>query len=379
MQRWKSPFSLAGLISVPEASEALIHLSGLTKEQLVELVGSWGEKPYRAKQLWAWLHVRLAPDVDAMTDLSLAFRDRLKSLCASLRPEIARHQQAADGTEKWLMTLADGQTIETVLIPEEGRGTLCISSQAGCSLNCPFCHTGTQGLARNLTTAEIVNQILLVRGELLRRQDEPQRVTNIVLMGMGEPLYNYQAVAQAVQIMLDGNGLAFGSRKITLSTAGVVPRLAQAGRELGVNLAISLHAARDELRDQLVPLNRKYNLAALKQALQSYPLKQGRRITWEYVLLDGVNDSDDDARQVARYLSDLPSKVNLIPFNPWPGALFAPSTPQRVERFQQLLHQSGYVTVIRDRRGADIEAACGQLTGLLQGSRARPVTGIAAA
>ncbi|MBF0125292.1 MAG: 23S rRNA (adenine(2503)-C(2))-methyltransferase RlmN [Magnetococcales bacterium] len=357
---------------MPESNEPKLSLSGLTQQQLTELVCSWGEKPYRARQLWSWLHVRLAEEIDAMSDLSLALRTRLNDICAPLRPQIAAHRLSVDGTQKWLLTLADGQTIETVLIPEEGRGTLCISSQAGCTLTCPFCHTGTQGLARNLKTAEIVDQVLLVRSELVRC-GSPHRVTNVVLMGMGEPLYNYNAVAKAVQILLDGNGIAIGSRKITLSTAGVVPRLLQAGRELGVNLAISLHAARDELRDQLVPLNRKYNLATLKQALQQYPLKHGRRITWEYVLLDGINDTDDDARQVARYLTAIPSKINLILFNPWSGTPFAPATPQRVENFQHILHQAGYVTVIRDRRGADIEAACGQLTGLLQGTRPRPI------
>ncbi len=303
-----------------------------------------------------------------MSDLSKDFRRRLAESCAPMRPLPVTHQVAADGTEKWLLQLQDGQTIETVFIPEEGRGTLCVSSQAGCSLNCSFCHTGAQGFSRNLTAAEIVEQVLFCRQDLAQRD---RRLTNIVLMGMGEPLYNYDAVAKAVHILMDDAGVAIGTRKITLSTAGVVPRLHAVGRELGVNLAISLHAVRDDLRDQLVPLNRKYNLAALRQALLDYPLKGSRRITWEYVLLSGVNDTPDDAREMARYLRGIPSKVNLIPFNPWPGCPYEPAPAERMLRFQEILHQAGYVTVIRDSRGADIAAACGQLKGMLPGARSR--------
>ncbi|MBF0625061.1 MAG: 23S rRNA (adenine(2503)-C(2))-methyltransferase RlmN [Magnetococcales bacterium] len=345
-----------------------IPVTGLTRAELTDLVTGWGEKPFRARQLWSWLHVKLARDWAAMSDLARPFRARLMASCAPLRPAIRAHQVSADGTEKWLLGLADGQVIETVYIPEDARGTLCVSSQAGCSLNCPFCHTGRQGFARNLTSAEIVEQVLLARGELLLRA---RRVTNVVLMGMGEPLYNYDAVARAVHILMDDAGLAIGSRKITLSTAGVVPRLDAVGRELGVNLAISLHAAREEVRNRLVPLNRKYGLGDLRAALLNYPLKSGRRVTWEYVLLDGVNDRLDDARAFGAYLQGIPSKINLIPFNPWPGTAFRPSSPEVILRFQEALHRQGFVTVIRDSRGADIAAACGQLKGQLPGARPR--------
>ncbi|MBF0423066.1 MAG: 23S rRNA (adenine(2503)-C(2))-methyltransferase RlmN, partial [Magnetococcales bacterium] len=269
-----------------------------------------------------------------------------------------------DQTVKWLLEFQDGLCVEMVFIPEVDRGTLCVSVQVGCSLSCPFCHTGTRPLQRNLQVQEIVDQVILARAELLPLGG---RVTNVVLMGMGEPLYNYDAVVKAVRIMMDANGLAIGSRKITLSTAGVVPKLENVGRDLGVNLAISLHAVRDEVRDRLVPLNRKFNLAALKQAVTSYPLKGGRRITWEYVLLDGVNDSDADARGLVQYLKGIPSKVNLIPFNPWPGVAFTPSPMEKILRFQEIVGGSGLVTVIRDRRGEDIEAACGQLLGVMEG------------
>jgi 23S rRNA (adenine2503-C2)-methyltransferase len=347
-----------------------MRLGGLTREELTRWVVELGEKPYRARQVWAWLHVRLASTIEEMTDLSKPFRQVLLEHCPSLRPAVVTHRVAADGTEKWLLAMEDGQVIETVFIPEESRGTLCISSQAGCSLACPFCHTGTQGFARNLSTAEIVEQVMLARSALLEREGQ-RRVTNIVLMGMGEPLYNYDAVAKAIHILMDGQGAAFGSRKITLSTAGIAPRLSAFGLEVGVNLAISLHSARDEVRDQLVPINRKYNLATLKKAIGAYPLKPGRRITWEYVMLDGINDSDSDARAVIDYLAGIPSKINLIPFNPWPGATFVPSPPERVQAFQNALHHAGFVTVVRDRRGEEIEAACGQLTGILQGVRRR--------
>ncbi|MBF0176087.1 MAG: 23S rRNA (adenine(2503)-C(2))-methyltransferase RlmN [Magnetococcales bacterium] len=345
-----------------------VRLTGLSRAELSELVSGWGEKPYRVRQLWSWLYVRLASEWDAMTDLSKDFRSHLAASCGPLRPRPVEHQVARDGTEKWLLELADGQVIETVFIPEEGRGTLCISSQAGCTLNCPFCHTGAQGFARNLTTSEIVEQVLLCRQELATRD---QRLTNIVLMGMGEPLYNYDAVAKALRILMDDSGVAIGTRKITLSTAGVAPRLHDVGHDLGVNLAISLHAVRDALRDELVPLNRKYDLAALRRALQDYPLKGSRRITWEYVLLADVNDSPEDAREMARYLRGIPSKINLIPFNPWQGSPYLPATPAAISRFQDILHAAGYVTVIRESRGADIAAACGQLKGRLPGVHAR--------
>jgi 23S rRNA (adenine2503-C2)-methyltransferase len=355
----------------PEDGEAVssrVALTGLTREALIAWMAEWGERPFRGHQIWSWLYVKLASGVQEMTDVSKVCRTRLEARVLPWRPEVAAHRISQDGTEKWLLRLADGQIIETVFIPEAERGTLCISCQVGCTLSCPFCHTGAQGFARNLSAAEIVEQVLLVRAALA---PAGQRITNVVFMGMGEPLYNADAVIQAARILMDPHGLAIGTRKLTVSTAGVVPQLDRVGRELGVNLAISLHSASDAIRDQLVPLNRKYNLAALKAAVEAYPLKNRRRITWEYVLLDGVNDTDADARQLARYLRGIPSKINLIPFNPWPGSPFVPTPGERVVRFQEILCQGGYVTVIRDERGADINAACGQLKGHVLGARPR--------
>ncbi|MBF0369745.1 MAG: 23S rRNA (adenine(2503)-C(2))-methyltransferase RlmN [Magnetococcales bacterium] len=344
--------------ATPTVAPSTIDLLGMSRQELADLFVSWGEKPFRSKQLWRWLYVRLAGEVAAMTDLSKGFRERLAASIVPLRPEIRSHAISRDGTQKWLLAFGDGERVEAVHIPEVNRGTLCISSQAGCSLSCPFCRTGTYGLSRNLTASEIVSQVVFARSEL---GPQERRVTNVVLMGMGEPLYNYDAVVKGVGILMDPNGLAIGSRKITLSTAGVAPRLVRVGHDLGVNLAISLHSVRDSVRDRLVPLNQKYNLAELKQAAWNYPLKGGRRITWEYLLLDGVNDGVEDARELADYLEGIPSKINLIAFNPWPGSSFSPSPPEAVERFQQVLWDRKLVTVMRESRGGDIAAACGQL------------------
>ncbi|MBF0108372.1 MAG: 23S rRNA (adenine(2503)-C(2))-methyltransferase RlmN [Magnetococcales bacterium] len=341
-------------------------LTGLLRGELLDILGEWGEKPYRTKQIWSWIHVKWVSGIDGMTDLSIDFRRRLGERFSLCRPRVRSRRLSRDGTIKWLLELADGAFVEMVYIPESDRGTLCVSSQVGCSLSCPFCHTGTRPLQRNLGVAEIVDQVILARSELAVSGG---RVTNVVLMGMGEPLYNHEAVFKAVRIMMDPNGLAIGSRKITLSTAGVVSRLATVGRELGVNLAISLHAIQDELRNRLVPINKKYNLASLRQAVLEYPLKTGRRITWEYVMLAGVNDGDEDARGLVRFLKGIPSKVNLIAFNPWPGTSFVPSSAERIREFQDIVGGSGLVTVIRDRRGADIEAACGQLVGIREGGQ----------
>ncbi|MBF0445143.1 MAG: 23S rRNA (adenine(2503)-C(2))-methyltransferase RlmN [Magnetococcales bacterium] len=341
--------------------EKTIRLTSLSREELNTLiVDDWGEKPFRAKQLWSWLYVKLVNDVSDMTDLSKLFRAKLEEVCQPLSPTVQSRQMSKDGTEKWLLSFTDGQQVETVYIPEEERGTLCVSSQVGCSLACPFCFTGTQKLVRNLTTSEIVEQVTFARSQVEARG---QRLTNIVLMGMGEPLHNYAAVAKAVKIILDSSGLAIGTRKITLSTSGVVPKMVQAGYDLGINLAISLHSVRDDVRDQLVPINKKYNLAALRKGAKEYPLKGNRSITWEYVMLDGINDSPDDARMLVKYLKGIPSKVNLIPFNPWPGTPYKPSSAQKIEEFQNIVGNTGLVTVIRERRGEDIQAACGQLKG----------------
>ncbi|MBF0382036.1 MAG: 23S rRNA (adenine(2503)-C(2))-methyltransferase RlmN [Magnetococcales bacterium] len=338
-----------------------IRLTSLSREELETLiVDEWGEKPFRAKQLWSWLYVKLVSEVGDMTDLSKLFRAKLVEVCQPLAPKVESQQTSKDGTIKWLLSFVDGQQIETVYIPEEDRGTLCVSSQVGCSLACPFCNTGTQKLVRNLTTSEIVEQVTFARSQV---ESQGQRLTNIVLMGMGEPLYNYDAVKKAVKIILDSSGLAIGTRKITLSTSGIVPKMVQAGYDLGVNIAISLHSVRDEVRDELVPINKKYNLAALRKGASEYPLKGNRSITWEYVMLDGVNDSPDDARELVKYLKGIPSKVNLIPFNPWPGTPYKPSSAKKIEQFQNIVGNSGLVTVIRERRGEDIQAACGQLKG----------------
>lgn len=345
-----------------------LRLTDLSREELTELVAAWGEKPYRAHQLWSWLYVRLAPTPESMSDLPKPFRQRLMEQAKPWLPQVRDHRLSSDGTEKWLLALEDGQCVETVHIPDQERGTLCISTQAGCALNCAFCHTGQQGFARNLTTGEIVGQVVLARAAV---EAAGRKLTNVVMMGMGEPLYNFAAVAKAAKILMDGNGLAFGTRKLTLSTAGVVPVLHEVARELACNLAISLHAVRDEVRDILVPLNRKFPLAALRQAALSYPLKANRRIFWEYVLLRGVNDTPADARNLIRFLHGIPSKVNLIPFNPWPGSAYEAPEEQTALDFQEILRQAGLVAILRESRGKDIAAACGQLKGELPGTKPR--------
>lgn len=339
---------------------AALRLTGLTWDELNGLMAEWEERPFRAKQIWSWLYIKLARSVAEMTDLPAALRSRLIELSPPLAPEVLTHQVSQDGTEKWLLAMADGARIETVYIPDPDRGTLCVSSQVGCSLSCSFCYTGTQPLSRNLEAAEIVEQVTFARSELAQRG---QRITNVVLMGMGEPLYNYDAVVKAVRILLNGTGLAIGTRKITLSTAGVVPRLVQVGWDLGINMAISLHSVRNAVRDQLIPLNRKHTLQELRQAILAFPLKHGRCITWEYLLLQGVNDSLEDAQELVHFIKGIPSKINLITFNPWPDSPYKPSSRETTLHFQKILCNAGLVTVIRDSRGGDIAAACGQLRG----------------
>jgi 23S rRNA (adenine2503-C2)-methyltransferase len=323
-----------------------------------------GEPGFRARQLWHWIYHQGARDFAAMTTLAKGFRARLAEAYSLERPQAVSAQVSTDGTRKWLLRLADGQEVETVYIPEDDRGTLCVSAQVGCTLTCRFCHTGTQALVRNLSAAEIVGQILAALDDLgdWPRTREGRRVTNLVMMGMGEPLYNYDNVAAAIRIVLDDQGLALSKRKITLSTAGVVPLIERCGAELGVGLAVSLHAVRDELRDQLVPLNRKYPIAELLAACRAYPgAHNARRITFEYVMLDGVNDSEADARELARLLGDLPAKVNLIPFNPWPGAPYECASKRAIARFAKILNDAGLSAPVRVSRGQDIMAACGQL------------------
>jgi 23S rRNA (adenine2503-C2)-methyltransferase len=342
----------------------VINLVGLGRDALAAELAAFGAAPFRARQLWHWIYHRGAADFAAMTSLAKDFRAALACRYRLDRPRVSRALVSADGTRKWLLAFADGHEIETVHIPEADRGTLCVSSQVGCTLNCTFCHTGTQRLVRNLDAAEIVGQIMLARDALGEWPSarEDRQLTNIVLMGMGEPLYNYDNVAAALRIAMDPEGLAISRRKITLSTAGVVPMIARCGAELGVNLAISLHAVSDELRDRLVPLNRKYPIAELLAACRAYPgSSNARRITFEYVMLAGVNDSPAEARELVRLLKGIPAKVNLIPFNPWPGAPYRCSSDAAIAQFSDIVFDAGYSAPVRTPRGRDILAACGQL------------------
>ncbi len=357
-------------------------LVGLLRAALVAALGETGvpdrQQRMRAAQLWHWLYVRGATDFDAMTNISKELRAALADRFTLARPEIVSEQISTDGTRKWLLRFPSrgaGRSVEaeTVYIPEEGRGTLCVSSQIGCTLTCPFCHTGTQKLVRNLTAEEIVGQVLLARDRLGDFPDIAtpagaivpeggRKITNVVMMGMGEPLYNFDNVREALLIVSNGEGLCLSKRRITLSTSGVVPMIPRAGEEIGVMLAVSLHAVRDDLRDQLVPLNKKYPIAALLDACRAYPgLSNARQITFEYVMLKGVNDSVADARELVRLLKGIPTKINLIPFNPWPGSAYECSDWGEIERFAEVINRAGYASPIRTPRGRDILAACGQL------------------
>ena len=363
-----SKFSLAGL-SRDDMRVELTHI-GVSEKQIRMRVG----------QLWSWIYVRGAAGFDVMTDLSKELRDALAGHYTLERPEIVTEQISVDGTRKWLLRLpkrgteAQPPEIETVYIPEAGRGTLCISSQVGCTLACTFCHTGKQRLVRNLTAQEIVGQILLARdqigdwpgaklaeaGHLLPNTE--RKITNIVLMGMGEPLYNFDHVKEAMNIAADGEGLSVSKRRITLSTSGIVPEIGRWGAEAGTMLAISLHATNDALRDELVPINRKYPIAELLNACRNYPgLSNAKRITFEYVMLNAVNDSLAEARELVRLLAGIPAKINLIPFNPWPGANYECSDWEQIERFAEVVYRAGYASPVRTPRGRDIFAACGQL------------------
>ena len=363
-----SKFSLAGL-SRDDLRVELTHI-GVSEKQIRMRVG----------QLWSWIYVRGAAGFDVMTDLSKELRDALAGHYTLERPEIVTEQISVDGTRKWLLRLpkrgteAQPPEIETVYIPEAGRGTLCISSQVGCTLACTFCHTGKQRLVRNLTAQEIVGQILLARdqigdwpgakladaGHLLPNTE--RKITNIVLMGMGEPLYNFDHVKEAMNIAADGEGLSVSKRRITLSTSGIVPEIGRWGAEAGTMLAISLHATNDALRDELVPINRKYPIAELLNACRNYPgLSNAKRITFEYVMLNAVNDSLAEARELVRLLAGIPAKINLIPFNPWPGANYECSDWEQIERFAEVVYRAGYASPVRTPRGRDIFAACGQL------------------
>jgi 23S rRNA (adenine2503-C2)-methyltransferase len=362
-------------------------LLGLSRGELASRLRALGvperQTGMRVRQLWSWLYVRGTTDMAAMTDIAKDLRAELGQAFTLERPQIVTEQVSIDGTRKWLLRLADGKEIETVYIPEEDRGTLCISSQVGCTLTCSFCHTGTQKLVRNLTPNEIVGQIMLARDRL---GDWPgatapdprglpcstRKITNVVLMGMGEPLYNFDNVRDACAIAADGEGLSISKRRITLSTSGVVPEIPRWGEEAGTMLAISLHAVRDELRGQLVPINKKWPLQDLLAACRAYPgLSNAKRITFEYVMLKGVNDSVADAKALVRLLAKIPAKINLIPFNPWPGAPFECSDWEQIEKFAEVVNRAGYASPVRSPRGRDIMAACGQLKSASVKQRAR--------
>ncbi|MCA8933039.1 MAG: 23S rRNA (adenine(2503)-C(2))-methyltransferase RlmN [Rhodospirillaceae bacterium] len=362
----------AAVFDLNERLDGPIDLVGLSRAELTAAMAALGEPAFRARQLWSWIYRRGVTDFAEMTDLGKPLRARLTEHFCVGRPEVERAQVSADGTRKWLFKLADGHLIETVHIPEEDRGTLCISSQVGCTLTCRFCHTGTQRLVRNLQPREIVAQVLYARDALgdWGLEGDERRLTNIVLMGMGEPLYNYENVARALKLIMDGDGMGVSRRRITLSTAGVVPLMERCGAELGVKLAVSLHAVTDELRDQIVPLNRKYPIGELMAACRSYPgASNARRITFEYVMLKGVNDSPADARGLVRLIQGIPAKVNLIPFNPWPGSAFETSTEESIEAFARILMNAGYASPVRTPRGQDILAACGQLKSASERAR----------
>jgi 23S rRNA (adenine2503-C2)-methyltransferase len=343
-------------------------LIGLSVAELTAALEGTGLEPkparMRARQLWNWTYVHGARDFASMTNLAKDFRKLMTERFTLVRPEVVTEQISEDGTRKFLLRTGPGIEFETVYIPEEDRGTLCVSSQVGCTLNCRFCHTGTQKLVRNLTPYEIVGQLMVARDALgdWPSTGENRKITNVVMMGMGEPLYNFEHVKAALAIIADGDGLALSKRRITLSTAGVVPMIARAGNEIGSSLAISLHAVRDELRDVLVPLNKKYPLAELMAACRTYPgVSNARRITFEYVMLKGVNDSIADARGLVKLVSGIPAKINLIPFNPWPGAPYECSDWERIEKFAEIVNRAGYASPVRTPRGRDIMAACGQL------------------
>ncbi|WP_230293405.1 23S rRNA (adenine(2503)-C(2))-methyltransferase RlmN [Croceicoccus sp. Ery5] len=369
---------------ITEREDGRIDLLGLPKKQIAGLFEEAGldrkQAKLRAKQVYHWIYHRGISDFDAMTDIAKTMRPWLAERFVIARPEVVEAQHSSDGTRKWLLRTADNHDYEMVFIPDADRGTLCVSSQVGCTLNCRFCHTGTMRLVRNLTPGEIVGQVMLARdalgewpkGRMDMADEETEAeytadgrlLTNIVMMGMGEPLYNFDNVRDALGIVMDGEGLALSKRRITLSTSGVVPMMDRCGAEIGVNLAVSLHAVTKDVRDEIVPINKKYGIEELLQACADYPgASNARRITFEYVMLKDKNDSDDDARELVRLIKKyrLPAKVNLIPFNPWPGAPYECSTPERIRSFSNIVFEAGISAPVRTPRGRDIDAACGQL------------------
>ncbi|MCH2547856.1 MAG: 23S rRNA (adenine(2503)-C(2))-methyltransferase RlmN [Alphaproteobacteria bacterium] len=352
----------AETLSAPHSGK--IHLVGLDMEELTAALASVGCEKFRSKQIWNWIYVKGVTDFEAMTNIAKPMREKLQEHFTLRRPAIDENLTSIDGTRKWLLEFTDGNKVEAVFIPDTDRGALCVSSQVGCTLTCTFCHTGTMKLVRNLTAEEIIGQVLNTRDQLEEwNKPSPEQIfTNIVMMGMGEPLFNYENVAKALKIIMDPNGIGMSKRRITLSTSGVVPLIERCGEELGVNLAISLHAVTDELRNEIVPINKKYPLKVLLNACRTYPASNNaRRITFEYVMLKGINDSDNDARELVRLLKGIPSKVNLIPFNPWPGSDYECSSNSRIAAFAKIVNDAGYSSPVRTPRGRDILAACGQL------------------
>ena len=348
--------------SIPSGEK--VNLIGLSRAELESVVTGFGLPAFRARQIWHWLYHRGATDFEQMTTLAKPVRSALAEKCVIARPGIVSEQLSEDRTRKWLLKVPGGGNVETVYIPEDDRGALCISSQVGCALTCTFCHTGTQPLVRNLSAADIVGQMLVAR-DAYGEWPSPQGgrlLSNIVMMGMGEPLLNYDNVARALTIIMDNEGISISKRRITLSTAGYVPNIERCGEELGVNLAVSLHAVTDELRDDIVPINRKFPIKELLAACRAYPgANNARRITFEYVMLRGVNDSPADARALVKLIKGIPAKVNLIPFNAWPGAPYECSTGAAIRKFSEIVNDAGYSAPVRVPRGRDILAACGQL------------------
>lgn len=363
---------------LPEGGK--VNLVGLTREQLREALIAAGTPEKQAKmrvgQIWQWVYHWGVRDFAQMTNLAKDYRALLDEKFEIELPEVVTRQVSLDGTRKYLLRIAGGHEVEMVYIPEESRGTLCISSQVGCTLTCTFCHTGTQKLVRNLTAGEIVGQVLVARDDLGEwpEQGVPKNdvrlVSNVVLMGMGEPLYNFDNVRDAMSVVMDGEGISLSRRRITLSTSGVVPEIARAAEEIGCLLAVSFHATTDEVRDKLVPINKRWNIETLLNTLREYPrLSNSERITFEYVMLKDVNDSDDDARRLVRLIRGIPAKINLIPFNEWPGAPYQRSDWERIEAFADIIYKAGYASPIRTPRGEDIMAACGQLKSATERAR----------
>ncbi len=360
-------------LTVPRKRPEGKNLVGMTRDAMRQAFIEMGTPEKQAKmrvgQVWQWIYQKGVRDFDVMSNLAKEYRVKLKENFTIDVPEVVSKHVSSDGTRKYLMRIAGGHEVETVYIPEEDRGTLCVSSQVGCTLTCSFCHTGTQKLVRNLTAGEIIGQLMVCRDDLgewpeigRAPKDETRLLSNIVLMGMGEPLYNFDNVRDAMKIAMDPEGVSLSRRRITLSTSGVVPQIAKTAEEIGCLLAISFHATTDEVRDQLVPVNKKWNLEALLQSLRDYPrLSNSERITFEYVMLKGINDSDEDAYRLVKLIEGIPAKINLIPFNEWPGAPYERSSNNRIHRFADIIYKAGYASPIRTPRGEDIMAACGQL------------------